>query len=144
MSQELLIFALRIGMLAFLYLFLAQIVALILRDLKAPVTVEPTAGPQEILVVLDGSIDGVGVGEAIPLEMSTSLGRAPGNSIRLTDDFVSAQHAILSYRQRAWWIEDLGSTNGTFVNGNQISKPTKIDVGDVVQVGTSKLRLGNK
>ncbi len=144
MSQELLIFALRIGILVLLYLFLAQIAALILKDLKSPATREASAKSQDALVVLDGDVAGLVAGDVVPLETVNSLGRAPGNSIRLVDDFVSAQHAILDHKGKAWWVEDMGSTNGTFVNGKQITKPTKVVPGDVIQVGTSKLRLGKR
>lgn len=144
MSQELIIFALRIGILALLYVFLTQVAAIILKDIKAAGKSEAPPQRVDFLVVFDGKIDGLPPGEAIPLESANTLGRATSNSIVLLDDFASAQHAVLGYKQRAWWIEDLGSTNGTLVNGKPINKPTRVAVGDVIQIGTSKLRLGSR
>ena len=76
--------------------------------------------------------------------MKNSLGRSPGNSIRFADDFVSSNHSSLVYKFDNWWIEDLGSTNGTLVNGRPVSKLTKIVAGDVIQIGITKLKLGKK
>ena len=58
-----------------------------------------------------------------------------------SEDFVSARHAALTYRGRAWYVEDLGSTNGVFVNGTRIEGPTPVAWGDELQVGGVRLRL---
>jgi pSer/pThr/pTyr-binding forkhead associated (FHA) protein len=57
------------------------------------------------------------------------------------DQFVSAEHAILTFRGRAWYLEDLGSTNGTFVNGAPVEGVTPLGFGDVIQIGQVRLRL---
>ena len=75
------------------------------------------------------------------LQGATGIGRASANQISIDDPFVSAEHARLASRDGQLWIEDLHSTNGTFVNRRQIASPTPLQPGDVVQVGQVKLKL---
>ncbi len=79
--------------------------------------------------------------ERIDLHSDTpcGIGRAPENRIVLTDSSVSRQHARLFSREDAWWIEDLGSKNGTKVNGNLIEGPKRLKQGDGLQVGSFQL-----
>jgi pSer/pThr/pTyr-binding forkhead associated (FHA) protein len=69
------------------------------------------------------------------------IGRDAGTGIRLDgDEFASAQHARIDPRQDGVWVEDLGSTNGTFLNGERITAE-RLQPGDVVRVGQTELRL---
>jgi pSer/pThr/pTyr-binding forkhead associated (FHA) protein len=67
------------------------------------------------------------------------LGRDPGCDVPLTDDTVSTRHAQLTYHHNQWWIVDLTSTNGTFINGTKVSMPTVITSGDVIKCGNVHL-----
>lgn len=67
------------------------------------------------------------------------LGRDPGCEIPLTDDTVSTRHAQLTYHHNQWWLEDLASTNGTFLNGTQVSMPTVITSGDEIKCGATRM-----
>jgi predicted component of type VI protein secretion system len=70
-----------------------------------------------------------------------TVGRSSANDIELQgDDFASARHARFEPRADGVWIHDLGSTNGTFVNGVKLNAPRKLRVGDVVRVGETDLR----
>lgn len=69
------------------------------------------------------------------------IGRAQANDICLPEPSVSRNHARIVIQQGGTWIEDLGSSNGTFVNGRRITAPTRLQPGDTVQVGTS-VKLG--
>ncbi len=79
--------------------------------------------------------------ERIDLHADTpcGIGRAPENLIVLTDSSVSRQHARLFSREDTWWVEDLGSKNGTKVNGNLIEGPKRLKQGDGLQVGSFQL-----
>jgi len=54
---------------------------------------------------------------------------------------VSATHAMLTFRGRSWFVEDQGSTNGTYVNGHRIDRPVALSFGDEVTVGRVRMRL---
>jgi predicted component of type VI protein secretion system len=75
------------------------------------------------------------------LDPITSLGRDVNNAIVVDDQFASAQHAVLTFRGRTWYVEDLKSTNGTFVNGSQVEGVSPLGYGDEVQVGQVRMRL---
>jgi pSer/pThr/pTyr-binding forkhead associated (FHA) protein len=68
----------------------------------------------------------------------TTIGRDPGNAIFLDDVTVSRKHATLERRADGWFVKDLGSLNGTYVNGEQVDE-TKLATSDEVQIGKFKL-----
>jgi pSer/pThr/pTyr-binding forkhead associated (FHA) protein len=71
-----------------------------------------------------------------------TIGRGGQNDIPLEgDEFASARHARIEPRRDGVWVEDLGSTNGTFVNGSQIDEPQRLAPGDVVRVGDTEIRF---
>ena len=71
-----------------------------------------------------------------------SIGRGGPNDVRLDgDDYASANHARVEPRRDGVWIEDVGSTNGTFVNGVRLSRARKLAAGDLVRVGGTDLRF---
>jgi pSer/pThr/pTyr-binding forkhead associated (FHA) protein len=69
------------------------------------------------------------------------MGRDVNNTIVIDDEFASGRHAVLTYRGRAWYVEDLGSTNGTFVNGSPVAGIVPVGFGDEIQLGNVRLRL---
>lgn len=70
------------------------------------------------------------------------LGRNPGCDVHLDDDSVSRMHARLRMCDGVWMLSDLGSTNGTWVNGRRVTTRTPVRRGDVVQMGETQIRLG--
>ena len=93
------------------------------------------------LVVLESPGGEPAVGSAFRLDAVTTLGRDVNNAIVVDDDFASASHAALTYRGRAWYLEDFGSTNGTFVNGHRVEGVVPLAFGDEVQLGQVRFRL---
>ena len=59
----------------------------------------------------------------------------------IEDAFASSEHAALTYRGRSWYVEDLGSTNGTYLNGRPISEVAPLGFGDELGIGQVRLRL---
>jgi hypothetical protein len=72
-----------------------------------------------------------------PLE----VGRAETCQVRLEDTYISQVHARLFARDGAWFVEDLGSTNGTYVNDHRVQAPVEVHPGDIVRIGKTLLEL---
>ena len=129
----------RLLFLALLYLFLFQIVRALVRDLRA--ATQSAAAELGRLHVLASPSGDPPVGVAFSLDAITSLGRDVNNSIVVDDPFASTEHAVLTFRGRDWYVEDLGSTNGTYVNGNRVDGVAPLGYGDELQIGQVRLRL---
>jgi hypothetical protein len=137
---------LKFCLLAVLYLFLARVVWVVARELRgtpapAPALVAtPAAAPakgrgkkQWRLVLLEPAAE---AGVTFPVEGEITLGRGGGCTVPLAfDTFVSTVHARAFDRDGNLWVEDLGSRNGTFVNGEQVHEATRVAKGARVQVG---------
>jgi hypothetical protein len=130
---------LRLLFLALLYMFLFAVVRVLVRDLRAAAR-EPgiELGRLRVLASPEGEPP---VGVVFGLDAVTTLGRDVNNAIVVEDRFASADHAILTFRGRTWYVEDLGSTNGTFVNGNEVNGLAPVGFGDELQIGQVRLRL---
>ena len=74
-------------------------------------------------------------GESFDLADEITIGRAPGCGVRVEDAYTSNIHARLFRRDGSLWLEDLGSTNGTWLNGGRVMEPSRLSRGDLVQVG---------
>ena len=79
--------------------------------------------------------------QTLPLEGTIQVGRAEACQIKCSDTFVSAFHARLFRRDRSWFLEDIGSTNGTFLNEERVTSPVEVWAGDRVVVGRTTLEL---
>jgi pSer/pThr/pTyr-binding forkhead associated (FHA) protein len=145
MTEEALRVLILVAQLAFvgiLYLLLFAFGRSLLRDLR---TAERTqeAARQGIgrLTVLESPEDEPPAGRTVALGPINSIGRNVNNTIYVEDDFASASHAMLTFRGRSWFIEDQGSTNGTYVNGHRIDRPVALSFGDELMIGRVRMRL---
>ena len=147
---------LKFCLLAVVYLFLARVVWVVGRELRgtpAPAPVAPAPAPVAAppkaarskgrklwrRVVIEPPSES---GAAYVVEDEITMGRGGGCNIPLAfDTFVSTVHARAFDRDGSLWIEDLGSRNGTFVNGEQVHEPTKVAKGSRVQVGETVLEV---
>ena len=136
--------ALKIGFLGLLYLFIWRIVRTASRDLAPSrqsgiVNVPPPLRSGRLIVVKSPELD---EGEDFELNSSQlTIGRGRQNDIALpNDDYTSARHARFEPRQDGVWVQDLGSTNGTYLNGARLERPRRLTVGDVVRIGDTDLR----
>ncbi len=69
------------------------------------------------------------------------IGRADDSTLVLTDDYASTRHARLSRDGDEWYVEDLGSTNGTYLDRNKVTTPTRVPLGTPVRVGKTVIEL---
>jgi len=135
-----LLWAVRIAFLLLLYLFLLRAFAALQRSLATEHA--DTGGRAPGTLVVERSPGRTPrVGERFLLRASTSIGRDVGNDIPLPDEAASARHAVLELRDGEWWLEDLGSTNGTLVNGMRIERAERLRFGDELGIGRIAMRL---
>jgi hypothetical protein len=150
-SVDSVLLALKLAFLVLLYLFIWRIVRTAARDLRlpqdtvmlAPGAVGAAARPVSLgrlVVVHSPSLDD---GDELELDSRPlTLGRGTGNDVTLGgDEFASAKHARIEPRRDGVWVQDLDSTNGTFVNGAPIERSRRLSPGDVVRIGETELRF---
>lgn len=136
MTPTVLMLILRVLMALALYAFLALILVALWRDLRS-VTDRGTNVPETYLIEEEPSGDSLNT----RIGALNLIGRAVDCTIRLTDETVSAHHARLSYQGKQWWLEDLGSKNGTMVNDFSIEGPIIVTDGDCISLGNVKVLL---
>ncbi len=144
---------LKIAFLVLLYLFIWRIVRTASRDLRLPqesfilapsreggiATARPPVHAGRLVVVKSPELE-----EGTDFELDSSqltVGRGRQNDVALSnDEYASARHARFEPRQDGVWVQDLGSTNGTFLNGTRLERPRRLTHGDIVRVGETDLR----
>jgi len=150
-TLEEVLLALKIAFLVLLYAFIWQIVRTAGRGLQVaqqsvilrpPLAGIPVAPPRAArLVVVESPILDLGSEFALD-RVDVTIGRGAQNDVALEgDEFASARHVRIEPRTDGIWVQDLDSTNGTFVNGIRIEQRRRLEPGDVVRVGETDLRL---
>lgn len=154
--SELTLTLIKLGFLAVLWLFVLSAVSVIRSDIfgtKAPSTPRPAkakaapaktkprkaprGNPTKLQVV-----DGPNAGQSVPLsDGPILLGRGTDAAIRLDDDYVSTRHARFATNGEQWFVEDLGSTNGTYLGSQRITTPIPIGLGIQVRLGKTIVEL---
>jgi pSer/pThr/pTyr-binding forkhead associated (FHA) protein len=145
-----LLLGLKIAFLVLLYLFIWRIVRTASRDVRLP--------QESFVLTPEGARDRraeAGAGRLVVLESPAlatqtefdlnsspvEIGRALENEVQVEEDeFASARHARLTPQRDGVWLEDTGSTNGTFVNGVRLTKARRLESGDVIRIGESDFR----
>lgn len=139
---RLLLLAFQLAFLGLLYLILFGFSRSLLRDLRsAEVTQQASQSGIGHLSVVESPIEEPLAGSSIALGPINSIGRDVNSTIFIDDDFVSGGHAMLTFRGRSWFIEDQGSTNGTYVNGHRIDRAVALSFGDELMIGRVRMRL---
>lgn len=143
MSQPVVLLIVRLVSALALLAFLGYIAWLLAQDLKmAGAQRGAAAGSTARLTILGG--DGVAAEATrgtIPLVPVTTIGRAASNTVVIEDDYLSSEHALISLRGRQWWLEDLGSKNGTLLNDLPVETATVVSTGDVITIGRTRLKV---
>ena len=144
---------LKYALLALLYFFVFRAVRSVVVDLRkrkdekrpsaksapAPAPARSSRGKAPTQVVVfepDGAKP-----RTVKLNGSTDIGRAERCAIRLGDTYVSQVHARLYGDDGSWYVEDVGSTNGTFLNDHKVDRALEVHAGDVVKLGKTVLEL---
>lgn len=139
---------LKVLFLALLYFFVYRALHAVVVDLRPPAggpvpsTAPRTRGkgdkPPRSLVILDDQGNKV---KTVTLDGNLQIGRAEACQIRLEDTYISSFHARIFRRDDGWYVEDLGSTNGTYLNQRRVTSPAELGAGDRLKVGKVTLEL---
>ncbi len=149
--------ALKFGFLAVLYLFLLWVARSAQRELSRSEAASPASdGPEPILGRRRGkqapegpaaqprleviAAMGFDPGTLLDLSGGVTLGRADGAEIKVEDQFASSNHARIYERGEAMYIEDMGSTNGTYLNGHELRTSERLKPSDVIRIGDTEWR----
>jgi pSer/pThr/pTyr-binding forkhead associated (FHA) protein len=145
---------LKIALLVLLYLFVWRAVRVVVVDLYGPreprrtrtrpepkPKVRPAkrgrGTPGKVVVITESG----GKAGTHRLSGVLQIGRDPSCEIRLSDNYISQVHAKISNRNGSWFVEDMGSTNGTYLNQRKVTAPTEIGPGDRIRVGKTVLEV---
>jgi hypothetical protein len=138
---DIVILLLRLAFVFLLYFFVFQVVRTLTRDLRGVKPVEAPVSPYGRLIVVNPGSTGIAPGTGFNLEPITTIGRRLTHTIVLDDNFISGEHSLLTWRDGHWWAEDYRSTNGTLLNGAELTRPTAMRDGDVLTIGGVQLKL---
>ena len=155
--SELTLTLIKLGFLAVLWLFVLSAVSVIRTDIfgtkvstPKPAKTQKQPGQQKAKRTKRARgaprsrkiIDGPNAGKSVPLGSDpTLLGRGPDAAIRLDDDYVSPRHARFATNGEQWFVEDLGSTNGTYIGSQRITSPVPVAIGTSVRLGKTIVEL---
>ena len=150
--------ALKFGFLAVLYLFLLWVARSAMKDLARSGSGEAAAEPVDpsslrrrdsALPDLRAGVDprltivaamGHEPGDNFDVGAGATMGRSDNAEIRVDDPFASSAHARIFARGEYMYLEDMGSTNGTYLNGRQVKQPERLKVADMIRIGDSEYR----
>ena len=145
---EILIFVLRTVFQVLIYAFIFVVIIYVVKDLRGTgQTVKARQGLQKFnrgqcyLKVEYAPEDSGLAGSEFPLGAETIMGRDPKSEIVLPEKVISSNHAKIYFDHGQYWLEDLGSTNGTLLNGLPLSEPAVLANGDRIKIGDYIFRL---
>jgi pSer/pThr/pTyr-binding forkhead associated (FHA) protein len=158
--SELTLTLIKLGFLALLWMFVLAVLSVIRSDLfgakvdsravaatispannrsaKAAKAAKKKRGAPGTVTIADGPQAGVG---ATLGEEPVVIGRGSDCQIRLDDDYSSTRHARLFQSEGQWWVEDLGSTNGTYLDGQRVTRPVPAEIGGSIRIGRTTLNI---
>lgn len=128
------VFILRLLLIALSYSFIGWIVYLIFKDLKQHLRRAKEPPAKSILLRTDEKENVFQIPEII-------LGRDIACEFPVSDDAVSLRHCRLTYHHTRWWVEDLNSTNGSYLNNALIKAPTVLTDGDIIKLGLTTITI---
>jgi pSer/pThr/pTyr-binding forkhead associated (FHA) protein len=151
---ELVLAIVRIAIIVLLWLFVLFAVRVISTDIYGPRATRPARRPPserqprpakqrrrdvpQALVITQGQLAGTSIALR---EAPVTIGRANDSTLVLADDYASNKHARLVPRDGQWFVEDLGSTNGTYLDRTKVTAPTPVPIGMPIRIGKTVLEL---
>jgi pSer/pThr/pTyr-binding forkhead associated (FHA) protein len=143
----------RVAFLAVLWLFVIAAIGVVRTDLFGTAAAKvrrgrnrvqqrqpqrPQKQPKPSLVVTEGGLSGMSIDLT---DQQITLGRANDATLVLNDDYASSRHARIFPQDGQWIVEDLGSTNGTYLDRQKVTRPTPVSIGVPIRIGKTVLEL---
>lgn len=145
MNWNVLLFASKWVFIALIYFVLFLLLVTVRREFSQRITGSAPKGATvgRLRVVKSGNDKQLRPGTTLDLESETTIGAAPDNSVTLGDRFISGHHARLRWDGSRWWLEDLGSRNGTYVDGKKCVpyQPESVRTGMSIQMGDMTFQM---
>jgi len=135
MSLASLKYVFTIGLLAIIYFIIAYTLKLIYSDVKDEGKEKLPDRPLGLEVIKSFKEGKLKKGSIVPIYKETTIGRGKDNTIVIDDPFVSTKHARIILKNNSYFLEDRGSTNGTILNGEQLSGIEKLNKEDIIEIG---------
>jgi pSer/pThr/pTyr-binding forkhead associated (FHA) protein len=148
MSNDPVAVLLQLAFIAVLYLFLLWVARSSLKDLRRSTARDDRDGPREIvdehsgsppLIVVEGG-GGLRAGAVFAVNGSMTIGRSPQTDVQIDDTFASARHARVVEQEGLYYLEDMGSTNGTYLNGRRVGSLELLRPEDRFRIGDTEFR----
>jgi hypothetical protein len=148
MSDDPVAVLLQLAFIAVLYLFLLWVARSSLKDLRRSTAPDDGHVPRELvgdrggsppLIVVEGG-GGLRAGAVFAVSGSMTIGRSPQTDVQIDDTFASARHARVSERDGLYYLEDMGSTNGTYLNGRRVGSLELLRPEDRFRIGDTEFR----
>ena len=140
-AAELFTLLARLAFVLLLYLFVFWALVALRRSVRASAMLSGTTKRPATLTLAEAApVDGP-IGRVVPIDRPLVIGRRGECDVVLQDDAVSGHHARVSWDTDSWQVEDLSSTNGTFVNGRRVSRPVRLKSGDALRIGNATWRV---
>lgn len=128
-----LLMILRYSFLLLLFVFIFKLVKWMVKDLKADRLLEDPTGGR--IIVIKSSLPEPKPGASFDIGKEIIIGRGRGSGVLIRDSFTSTRHARVFLKGGQYWLEDLKSTNGTYLNEVQVGRPVLLTDKDIMQVG---------
>jgi len=145
MSDDPISVVLQLAFIAVLYLFLLWVARSSLKDLRRGPAVPTAAEPpgersaQPPLIVVEGG-GGLRAGATFAVNGSMTIGRSPAADVEIEDRFASARHARVFVHEGLYYVEDMGSTNGTYLNGRRLRSQELLRPQDRIRIGDTEFQ----
>jgi pSer/pThr/pTyr-binding forkhead associated (FHA) protein len=144
---RIILLVLKFGLLALIYAFILRVFYFIVNDLRrssdklAPGHKAQNQAFGAELVVTESNDQAIRQGEIIKLGYKTTVGRGANHQIVMSDTYVSHDHAAIIFQKRNYYLEDLNSVNGTYINGARVNEPVSLKHGDTIRIAGATFKF---
>jgi pSer/pThr/pTyr-binding forkhead associated (FHA) protein len=131
---------LKIAIIGVVYIIIVFALRIMYKDIKNGGKKKVKKNPLGLEIINPGKNSNLKMGSVIPIQNGITIGRKEDNMVILNDEYVSSHHAKI-YKNIDYYLEDINSTNGTFLNSDKVTGKTILKKGDIIEIGTSEFKV---